>query len=295
MDSEIREPHPGPSLDLADRKEISSPSELEPKIDELMRQGDRLVRSGRYQQAIHVWTRILFLDRGSYPARDAIEKAKRMLAERQREIDMMVLDATQFHRDGDRQKAKKLLDHVLSIDPRHTEARSLWEKLDTLERRGENSLSSNAELEMEPSPRPRRRARRGAVTRARGNPELPLKMTVFLFSALCLLALGGLYLHLNWDFLVRDSAFASSPHEGQDLLNERDIPLPTLSELHYFNGARLFAKGQYREALSSLERVDPQSSVSEDTRSLVLRIEERLLRDVITTENPQSPPEKRGE
>ncbi len=293
MDSEIRKPHRGPSLDLANREEISSPGELEPKIDELMRQGDRLVRSGRYQQAIHVWTRILFLDRGSYPARDAIEKAKRMLAERQREIDVMVLDAAQLHRDGDRQKAKKLLDHVLSIDPRHTEGRSLWEKLDALERRGENSLSLNAELEAEPSPRPRRRASKGAVTRTRGNPELPLKMTAFLFCALCLLALGGLYLHLNWDFLVRDSVFASSPHEGQDLLSERDIPpLPTLSELHYFNGARLFAKGQYREALSALERVDRQSSVAENTRSLVLRIEERLLRDVITTENPQSPPEK---
>ena len=293
MDSEIRNPHPGSSLDLADPKEVSSPAELKPKIDELMRQGDRLVRSGRYQQAIHVWTRILFLDRGSYAARDAIEKAKRMLAERQREIDVMVLDAAQFHRDGDRHKAKKLLDHVLSIDPRHSEGQSLWEKLESLERRGENSLSLNAEPEMEPSPRPRRRASKGAVTRTRGKPELPLKMTAFLFCALCLLALGGLYLHLNWDFLVRDSAFASSRHEGQDVLSERDIPpLPTLSELHYFNGARLFAKGQYREALAELERVDRQSSVSEEARSLVLRIEGRLLRDVITTESPQSPPEK---
>lgn len=293
MDSETHNPHPGSSLDLADPQEVSSPARLEPKIDELMRQGDRLVRSGRYQQAIHVWTRILFLDRGSYAARDAIEKAKRMLAERQREIDVMVLDAAQFHRDGDRHKAKKLLDHVLSIDPRHTEGQSLWEKLDSLERRGENSLSLNAEPEMEPSPRPRRRAGKGVVTRARSKPELPLKMTAFLFCALCLLALGGLYLHLNWDFLVRDSAFASSPREGQDVLSKRDIPpLPTLSELHYFNGARLFAKGQYREALSELERVDRQTGVFEDARSLVLRIEERLLRDVITTESPQSPPEK---
>lgn len=293
MDSETRKPHQGPSLDLADPKEISSPAESEPKIDELLRQGNHLVRSGRYQQAIHVWTRILFLDRGNRLAREAIEKAKRILAERQREIDVMVLDAAQHYRDGDRQKAKKVLDHALAVDPRHTEGRTLWEKLDSLDRRGEGSPSLTAEPEAEFSPRRRRRANRtGSSVAKRGKSLMPLKMAAFLFCAFCLLALGGLYLHLNWDSLVGDGAIGSSPREGLDKFGERDIPpLPTLSELHYFNGARLFAKGRYREALSELERVERQSSVSEEARSLVLRIEERLLRDAIAAKTPQPPPE----
>lgn len=294
MDSETRKPQRSPSLEVADPEETSSLAELEPKIDALLRQGDHLVCSGRYQQAIHVWTRILFLDRGNRVAREAIEKAKRMLAERQREIDVMVLDAAQFASDGDRQKAKKLLDHVLSIDPRHTEGRTLWEKLDSLDRRREGSSSLTAEPDTEVAPRPRRRTNRvGAGTAKRGKSLLPLKIAAFLFCAFCLLALGGLYLHLNWDSLVGDSAFAASPREGLDTLGERDIPpLPTLSELHYFNGARLFSKGRYREALSELDRVERQSSVSEDARNLVLRIEERLLRDAIATENLQPPSEK---
>lgn len=293
MDSETSKPHRSPSLDLADPKELTSPAELEPKIDELLRQGDYLVRSGRYQQAIHVWTRILFLDRGNRVAREAIDKAKKMLAERQREIDVMVLDAAQFYGDGDRHKAKKLLDHVLAIDPRHTEARTLWEKLDSLDRRGEGSSSVTAEPDSDVTPRPRRRAsRNGAASTKRGKSLLPLKMAAFLFCAFCLLALGGFYIHLNWDSLVGDSAFAPSPREGLQELGERDIPpLPTLSELHYFNGARLFAKGRYREALAELERVGRQSSVAEDARSLVLRIEERLLRDVIAAESTEPPPE----
>jgi hypothetical protein len=117
-------------------------------------------------------------------------------------------------------------------------------------------------------------------------------MAAFLFCAFCLLALGGFYIHLNWDSLVGDSAFAPSPRDDVHELGGRDIPpLPTLSELHYFNGARLFAKGRYREALAELERVGRQSSVAEEARSLVLRIEERLLRDAIAAETSKPPPE----
>jgi hypothetical protein len=107
-------------------------------------------------------------------------------------------------------------------------------------------------------------------------------MAAFLFCALCLLALGGLYLHLNWEFLVGDSAFAASRQAGPGATPEIEHPeLPGLSDLHYYNGARLFAKGLYREALSELARVDRRSTSFEEARSMMVRIEERLLRESI--------------
>ena len=42
---------------------------------------------GQYEQAIHVWTRVFFLDRGHARARAYIERARGALAEHQREAE----------------------------------------------------------------------------------------------------------------------------------------------------------------------------------------------------------------
>lgn len=286
MDIEIRPKSSGSPVGADDPQGDPAARGRETKIHALLRQGDALLRGGRYQQAIHVWTRILFLDRRNRVAREAIEKAKRLLAERQRELDVMVLDAARCLRDGERRAAKRLLGQVLLVDPRHTEGRSLSERLETMERRGDGpSRSMGGEPDPETSPRRRRRTHSVRARAERSDAASPLKMASFLFCALCLLALGGLYLHLNWDVLVDDRAFASTEQAGWSGTGERDGPdLPSLSELHYYNGVRLFSKGQYRQALSELRRVGRQSGVFEEARGLVLRIEQRLLRDATTAE-----------
>jgi tetratricopeptide (TPR) repeat protein len=264
------------------------------KIGGLLQQGRGLFRHGRLQQAIHVWTRILFLDRNNRAAREAIEQAKRMIAERQRELDALVLEAARREAAGDRRGAQQRLSRVLALDPRHAEGRSLWEKIDEHERRGEArsgslSMAGKPPEDDEVSKSQRRKVvvRRTAETK----PASPLKMAAFLFSALCLFAAGGLYLHLNWDFLVSDGRPATtSVSTGADPLDPQALPsLPSLSELHYFNGARLHSKGLYREALSELSLVDRESPTFEEARSLILRIEERLLRGSVMAGVPAAP------
>jgi hypothetical protein len=123
-------------------------------------------------------------------------------------------------------------------------------------------------------------------------------MAAFLFCALCLLVLGGTYLHLNWDILVNDDPFAASRPGGAETLVEQEVLLlPTPNELRYYDGARLFDKGRYREALVVLAGVDRKSGVFETARSLMLRIEDRLLRDSINSESnrTESPSSRKGE
>jgi hypothetical protein len=123
-------------------------------------------------------------------------------------------------------------------------------------------------------------------------------MAAFLFCAFCLLVLGGIYLHLNWDILLSDDPFATSRPGGAEALDEQDaVPIPSADELSYYNGARLFAKGRYREALVALARVDRKSGVFETARGLVLRIEDRLLRDSINSESAptESSSSRKGE
>ena len=91
---------------------------------------------------------------------------------------------------------------------------------------------------------------------------------------------GALYLHLNWESIVSDGAFRTGGALSRAVSERAAAPLPVTSELYYFNGARLFAKGRYRDALDELSLVERDSVVAERARGLILRIEERLLRDV---------------
>src|SRR5882724_11571527 len=60
------------------------------KIEQLLLVGLDHYFAGHYDQAIHVWTRVLFLDRGHARARAYIERARSAEAERQREADELL-------------------------------------------------------------------------------------------------------------------------------------------------------------------------------------------------------------
>ena len=280
-----------------DEKAQADHHEAPRNIGGLLQQGRGLFRNGRLQQAIHVWTRILFLDRNNRAARDAIDQAKRVIAERQRELDALVLAAGRCEASGDRRGALQRVNKVLSLDPRHAEGRSLLDKIEEQERRSEARAGTVAGKPLEDDEISKRRRRRiVAKPSIEAEPASPLKMAAFLFSALCLFAAGALYLYLNWDFLVSagldSSSLGSGPNAAPNSgsLGPRALPsLPTPSELHYFNGARLHSKGLYREALAELALVDRGSPNFEEARSLILRIEERLLRGSVMAGVPAEP------
>ncbi len=272
------------------------------KIRDLLRRGQELAEAGRYHPAIHVWTRILFLDRGNGVARECIERAKRAVAEREREFDAKVQEASRLLESGDRHGARQLVASVLDRDRRHPEARSLWEKLLILEHRGSREEMGPGSISLGGRVFAGNRGRaRASATRRSGRVVQPVrvspvKMAAFLFCALCLFGAGALYLYLNWDFLIREGPFASSRDAGPGAIDPIQIPpLPFPAELHYYSGHRLFTKGRYREALAELGRVDRQSPAFEAARSLTLRIEERLLRGAAdgNTTPPGGPPKER--
>jgi hypothetical protein len=105
-------------------------------------------------------------------------------------------------------------------------------------------------------------------------------MAAFLLGALVLFAASAFYMSQNWDAIVSDGAFGRPLDSAKTVLPDRPAAsVPDLSELRYYNGERLFAQGRYREALAELHRVDRGSKVASEARGLVLRIEDRLLRD----------------
>lgn len=79
------------------------------RVEQLLLAGLDHYFAGRYEQAVHVWTRVLFLDRGHARARAYIERARRALAERQRHSDELLHRGTTAFESGHAVVARRLL------------------------------------------------------------------------------------------------------------------------------------------------------------------------------------------
>ncbi len=79
------------------------------RVEQLLLAGLDHYFAGRYEQAVHVWTRVLFLDRGHARARAYIERARSALAERQRHSDELLHRGTAAFEDGQVVAARRLL------------------------------------------------------------------------------------------------------------------------------------------------------------------------------------------
>ena len=65
--------------------------------------------AGRYEEAIHLWTRVLFLDRNHARARAYIERARTALAEMQRRSDELLQASRDLLEQGETDAARQLL------------------------------------------------------------------------------------------------------------------------------------------------------------------------------------------
>lgn len=89
---------------------------------------------GRYEDAIHLWTRLLFLDRNHARARAYINRARTALAERQRRADEL-LAAAEAHLDrGAFIEARHLISEGERLGGADQRAAELWAHLDRAER-----------------------------------------------------------------------------------------------------------------------------------------------------------------
>src|SRR3954462_3973915 len=69
---------------------LGSELDREARVEELLLSGLDHYFAGQHDLAINVWTRALFIDRGHPRARAYIERARRALAERQREGEELI-------------------------------------------------------------------------------------------------------------------------------------------------------------------------------------------------------------
>jgi tetratricopeptide (TPR) repeat protein len=90
--------------------------------------------AGDYDQAIHLWTRVLFLDRSHARARAYIDRARTALAERQRRVEETLHASEEWLTKGDVTTARRLLVQAIAAGGEDERAASLRAQLERLER-----------------------------------------------------------------------------------------------------------------------------------------------------------------
>src|SRR5262245_53360076 len=90
--------------------------------------------SGHYEDAIHIWTRVLFLDRSHARARAYIDRARTALSERQRRAEEMLHVTGELLTQGQTDRARDLLTEAVATAGDDERAAALRSRLERIER-----------------------------------------------------------------------------------------------------------------------------------------------------------------
>jgi hypothetical protein len=102
-------PHSAPR-DLAGDAEAA---DRESRVEQLLLAGLDQYFAGRVDQAIDIWTRVAFLDRRNSRAKAYIDRARGLVAERQREVEALVHEGVAAYHAGNLDVARTLLSRAI--------------------------------------------------------------------------------------------------------------------------------------------------------------------------------------
>ena len=243
------------------------------KIEQLLLAGLDDYLRGRFERAIDVWTRVLFLDRTHARARAYIDRARAAVAERVRESEALLHAGVEACDRGDVTEARALLTTAIERGGAHDQ---VWAALDRVGRfetaAGEDRAAAAARRRAGA-----RRARRGALTMSetgRRFRPLPWLLLVTLFAG----ATAALYLAGSWAQLVpvrlaEQTGVARVPQR----VPPAPLPVPSVPRLALERAKALVADDRYAQALSALATVGLGDGLRGDVDTLRAAIQREML------------------
>ena len=239
------------------------------KIERLLLSGLDHYFNGRYERAIDIWTRVLFLDRSHARARAYIERARAALSERLRESEELVHTGVEAFERGDVTEARSLLTSAVEQGGGRDEALSVLDRLNRLEvAAGDEQLPRRGGVTR---PFGRRELAPGAGPGARRVRVVPLVLFVGVVLAAGYMALSG----GEWEALVwgRSARSVVAPV----LTTVEPLPLPSGASVRVSRARRLVEDGRLHQALSLLDTVGGSAPLAEEADALRASIQRRLL------------------
>jgi hypothetical protein len=239
--------------------EGSSPSS---KIDELLLVGLDHYFAGQYEQAINVWTRALFLDRGHARARAYIERARNAIAEQQREAEALLHQGVDALDRGDVGAARQLVKSAVERGGFPDEALAVLGRLERLEH-----ASSTSSLRVDTGAREARSLGRAGAFQPRG--WIVVAGIVLLAAAAVALARP----RVN----PLDVLLGEEPRAVVVPASEDPIPVPRASEITMARARSLFNRGHLHESLRELDTIAIDDPLKADADLMRAAIQRTLL------------------
>lgn len=267
----MADPHRSESKGPADASRTGErEAPIAAQIETLLVEGLDRYFAHQYEEAIHVWTRVLFLDRTHARAHAYIDRARTALAERHRRGQEM-LQATQDLLDrGAVDAARSMLRQAVAHGADDEGAAALWLKL---ERRARTRAT--ASIGQDP-----------VHDRASSAPRWSLssRMTSAILILASVTAIGVLA-----DLISR--AWSTPNPPSGPVAAAADHAAPTLlssAEVALIRARTLYARGQLAEALQALDRV-PSTAPNRPEADALRRQIQRLLLATAQPHERQAP------
>jgi hypothetical protein len=242
------------------------------KIEELLLAGLDHYFAGRYEHAVNVWTRALFLDRSHPRARAYIERARGAMAERQRESEELLQRGLVALNGGEGEEAKRLLLAAVDQGAPADEVQILLDRLDR---------SRAPEAPRVPGEEKRGPAR-PLAPRATAASQESRKSSVRL--AVTTIAALGIAAGLVYWVAGQEHAWPAgwwsdppAPAGGAPAVRDSMPPVPRSGEIALERARDLTASGQLHQALAVLESVRATDAERPEADRMRAEIQQRLL------------------
>lgn len=230
-------------------------------MDDLLVEGLDRYFLGQYEDAIHLWTRVLFLDRSHASARGYIDRARSAIVERQRRAEESLQHVAALLEQGRTDDARLHLQQAASVLGEDERTAALRLGLERLERAFGGP--------------PRIRAAADPVV-VSWHAWLSTQVTVRAWLAAAVVVVVTVVLVSSQvpGLGVGVSPLAIMP---SPTLSAAPVTVPSHAEVALVRARTLYARGRLAEALQVLDRIEPEQIFRDETDRLRIDIQRLLL------------------
>ena len=242
------------------------------RIEELLVSGLDHYFASEYEQAINIWTRVIFLDRDHNRARAYIDRARKAIAERQRESEELLHRGLDAYKAGEIDRARDLLTRAVDQGAPSDEALVLLGRMERLEGAGFDMKLPRKRL-------PARRVAAESKSPAR-RPTWPWIAAGVGLAAISAAIYFGAAPAVAWLVDVPADARASAQTVPEPL------PIVRTADTLLDRARELYAGGHFRDALRLLDGIGIADPARPDADGLKTDIQRALLASAAADRKP---------
>jgi tetratricopeptide (TPR) repeat protein len=242
------------------RLKSGAEADRDTRAEALLVEGLDRYLAGRFEDAIHIWTRVLFLDRSHARARAYIDRARTAIAERQRASDELLQATSEMLTRGDAAEARRLLDEMLDAGADDERAAELRMRIERLERASLSARAGSATVS----------AQTAAPAVERPSRARRWTLVAGLSAGLVIVAFWLVPSTNDVPGLERERVPLSAAS------GDTSLPVLSASDVALVRARTLYSRGRLAEALQALDRVAELANVPA-ANQLRVEIQQALL------------------